>query len=631
MKPLIDLLAENEDWLLNRVFMYAQEHGFSRYTSTLPKDWRVSIKELTAAIIGYLRQSSMIPELSPHYRHTEDTFVTFSVKEAAKHRERGVAPGMFLGLLKYYRQSYLDLAETACFDHGYKVHALRMIARIFDRMEIALSNEWGNLRDKQIIQELQAKSRMLTNEKNMYLTLFQSLPTPALFFNQGFALIKANDAAVQMFSCGETPDENDLPEGITTILARQFAGLLASFFAADNLESDAQMELDTAQGKKYFKAKLRRMLDIGGKFEGILVILSDITALYTSEQRLRQSNERFQLLFNSGSDAIFVYNIEADGQPGTFMEVNEIACRMLGLDQEIMTTLTICDIVAPKYQRDIMSDIHAITGYQQLIRRMSLKTAYGSVVEVEVSSRIFERGGKKSVLSIARNITEKMRLEAEMQRLSQMHLVGEMAAGLGHELRNPMTTVRGFLQFLQEKENREKVSGYYTIMIEELDRANGIITEYLNLAKNKAITLTEININDIVTNLAPLIQSDAILANHKVEVLLCDISAILADEKEMCQLVLNLCRNGLEAMDSAGQLTIETYMEGKSVVLAVGDAGTGIPLNLQNKIGTPFFTTKSQGVGLGLAICYSIAARNSAKIDFSTSSHGTTFYVKFTQ
>ncbi|MHB1126273.1 MAG: ATP-binding protein [Bacillota bacterium] len=101
------------------------------------------------------------------------------------------------------------------------------------------------------------------------------------------------------------------------------------------------------------------------------------------------------------------------------------------------------------------------------------------------------------------------------------------------------------------------------------------------------------------------------------------------DEKEVHQLIFNLARNGLEAMLSGGRMKIKTWQDREKVVLAVQDEGQGINPDILDKIGTPFVTTKEKGTGLGLAVCYGIAKRNDAEINFETGSAGTTFYVTF--
>lgn len=167
-------------------------------------------------------------------------------------------------------------------------------------------------------------------------------------------------------------------------------------------------------------------------------------------------------------------------------------------------------------------------------------------------------------------------------------------------------------------------------MIDELDRANSIITEFLSLAKNRTVSKKMLNLNSIVEVLFPLIQADAMRSDKFIQIEIGDIPDLLLDDKEMRQLVLNLVRNGLEAMPPGGRLTIKTFYEGENVVLAVQDEGRGIEQDVLEKLGTPFYTTKDSGTGLGLAVCYSIAARHNASIRVKTGPSGTTFSVVFT-
>ncbi|GBF32171.1 sporulation kinase [Desulfocucumis palustris] len=238
------------------------------------------------------------------------------------------------------------------------------------------------------------------------------------------------------------------------------------------------------------------------------------------------------------------------------------------------------------------------------------------------------------ILKFAEDITERKQIEKEMARLDRLNLVGEMAAGIGHEIRNPMTTVRGFLQLLNNKDECIGYKDYFNLMIQELDRANSIITEYLSLAKNKAVDYKMQNLNNIVKTMSPLITADAMTSDKHIEFGFGHIPDLLLDEKEMRQLILNLVRNGLDAMPPGGKLSIETFLDsenedGDVVILSVRDQGCGIPQELLEKIGTPFFTTKENGTGLGLAVCYSIAARHNASIKVETGSSGTTFAVLF--
>ncbi|SFG93474.1 PAS domain S-box-containing protein [Desulfotomaculum arcticum] len=234
------------------------------------------------------------------------------------------------------------------------------------------------------------------------------------------------------------------------------------------------------------------------------------------------------------------------------------------------------------------------------------------------------------ILKFAEDITERKKMEKEMARLERLNLVGEMAASIGHEIRNPMTTVRGFLQILSGKDECRKYKEYYDLMIQELDRANSIIKEYLSLAKNRSVDYKMYNLTDIIQALSPLITADAINSNIILELNLQPVPDLMLDEKEIRQLLLNLVRNGLDAMKSGGRLTIRTFInEDAEVVLSIQDQGCGIAQEIVDKIGTPFFTTKEEGTGLGLAVCYSIAVRHNATIKLDSNTGGTTFYIVF--
>ncbi|MCU4846059.1 GAF domain-containing protein [Bacillus cereus] len=234
------------------------------------------------------------------------------------------------------------------------------------------------------------------------------------------------------------------------------------------------------------------------------------------------------------------------------------------------------------------------------------------------------------ICCIFKNITEKKKYEQELKRLSNIDLIGQMAAGISHEIRNPMTTVLGFLQLLKEENIYEKHNKYFHLMIEELNRANSIITEFLSMGNTRKLDLQMLDLNSIIRDIIPLIKVDTHNQNKYIQVDTNDIPELLLNRNEIRQLLMNLYRNGLEAMSTGKVLTISTYKEGQNcVVLAVRDQGKGIRPEVLEKLGTPFYTTKENGTGLGLGICYAIAARHNAKVEIQTGSEGTTFFVKF--
>ncbi|MGB6408024.1 MAG: ATP-binding protein, partial [Planococcus donghaensis] len=211
-----------------------------------------------------------------------------------------------------------------------------------------------------------------------------------------------------------------------------------------------------------------------------------------------------------------------------------------------------------------------------------------------------------------------------------LELIGQMAAGISHEIRNPMTTVRGFLQLLTDNKELEGYNSYFELMIEELDRANSIISEFLSMGNTRSSDLKMQNLNAIITDIAPLLKIDTFSQNKFIEIETMDLPDLLLNRNEIRQLLINICRNGLEAMNPGEMLSIRTYIENdNTVVLEIEDEGMGMSEEILKKIGTPFYTTKDNGTGLGLGVSYAIAARHRAKIDVQSSSDGTIFSFKF--
>jgi signal transduction histidine kinase len=230
--------------------------------------------------------------------------------------------------------------------------------------------------------------------------------------------------------------------------------------------------------------------------------------------------------------------------------------------------------------------------------------------------------------SLSQEMAERNRAEKEMARLDRLNLIGQMAASISHEVRNPMTTVKGFLQLLRHKQEA-KDQQYFDLMIEEIERANSILTEFLSISKTKSTEFELRNLNEIISLTLPLIQADAQNQDLLLSVELNDVPDLQLNFQEIRQLLLNLVRNGFEAMTSGGTLRIRTSVNNNEVDLAISDEGDGIEQTILEQLGIPFFTTKEQGVGLGLAVCYGIVSRHNGRISIETSPVGSTFHVYF--
>ncbi len=366
-------------------------------------------------------------------------------------------------------------------------------------------------------------------------------------------------------------------------------------------------------------------IDIDGEAH-LLVTTRDITENKQMEEALRLSEECLSKAFDTSPFIMTITTLE----DGRFIKANKAFCRIWGYSHEEVVDhssielgfwLNIADrdlVVEKIMAHQSIQDLEIVWVKKGGEQRLGLYSAEG-----------LEINGEPCLLSVLTDITDLRQMEVEMTRLDRLNLVGEMAASIGHEIRNPMTIVRGYLQLLRENQEYVQEIDHFDLMIEEIDRANSIITEFLSLAKNKMVEMTPRNLNSIINKSLPLIQVKAISKDHYIKLELDELPDMLFDEKEIRQLILNMVNNGLESMYSSGRVTIKSFIEKEKVILAVQDQGHGIDRDLLDKLGTPFFTTKDQGTGLGLAVCYRIAARHNAKIEIETSPTGTTFYVIF--
>jgi PAS domain S-box-containing protein len=236
----------------------------------------------------------------------------------------------------------------------------------------------------------------------------------------------------------------------------------------------------------------------------------------------------------------------------------------------------------------------------------------------------------EGILLICHDITELQQLKDEVGRMERLSLVGQMAASITHEIRNPMAVIRGFVQLLNERSPSDQHS-YFRIVLEELDRANGIINDFLSLAQNRIVEKESCDLHEVLSDVTPLLWADANMRGQMVDIRLCPaMEPLLLNSKEIKQLVLNLARNGMEAMGDKGVLQIETVNAENTVQLRVVDQGVGIPQEKLERLFEPFYTTKANGTGLGLALCLSIVERHNAKIEVESKvGEGTAFIVTF--
>ncbi|SHF04140.1 PAS domain S-box-containing protein [Desulforamulus putei DSM 12395] len=244
-----------------------------------------------------------------------------------------------------------------------------------------------------------------------------------------------------------------------------------------------------------------------------------------------------------------------------------------------------------------------------------------------------ENGSVAGAIGIYTDVTELRRQEARIREQEKLAVVGQMAAGMAHEIRNPLASVRGFAQLMSEKIGpiNSTFKEYMEIMIQEIDQADSFINNFLQLARPKPPTMQQCSLNELIISFARIFESQAFLQGVKVKTdLQGDLPPIILDKDQIKQVLLNLCQNALQALDMQGTIILATryHKEEKEICLSVIDDGPGIPPENLDKLGTPFFTTKDKGTGLGLSISYTIVDRHRGRIEVDSKlGEGTRFSI----
>ncbi|MFO7886299.1 MAG: ATP-binding protein [Desulfobacteraceae bacterium] len=315
--PLCVLFSTKEEWLLHRLTAYVIEREFGKYVPPLIESWRLAINGVTESLIIGMKQLFPELELGPDHDYIDDPVCRFAVLEARRHRDRGVSLNMFMGLLVYFRQVYTDLILDAAFDPLYEKNSIYIIQRLFDRMLIAIAMEWTEYDQVLLIQDLQANNRLMTNEKNKYLSIFESHPhhvfildhdyridnmnhsAASLFYrtrlpgSQYYQVIKEGELTIPVLRVSETaPGDSARQKAASTDLFPWLAEDLKSFGDSTDPIRDFEKKISAEHGSVYYHIKLSRTFDPGNQIQGIILLMEDITARKKAAAALRREKEK---------------------------------------------------------------------------------------------------------------------------------------------------------------------------------------------------------------------------------------------------------------------------------------------------------------------------------------------------
>lgn len=381
-------------------------------------------------------------------------------------------------------------------------------------------------------------------------------------------------------------------------------------------------------------------------YQGIVL---DITYLTKMHLALARSEHKFHTIFDHGTDGILV----ADIATKKFIMANPKICQMLGYTEEELLKLSLMDIHPPESIDFVLNTFQKqAKGEFTLAKDIPVKRKDGSVFYADIDTTCLVLDGKECMMGFFRDISdrknaeemlrdysrnlEKM-VEERTQELVEMHnkllkqehmaMLGKLAGGVGHELRNPLGVIKNVAYFLNMAINDRDpdVLKSLELLDKNVAACERIINSLLHFARPRQPVVMRVDLNSIILEaLSRTMIPDSIIVEKKLSPMM----SIDTDPDQMTIVFSNIILNGVQAMPNGGKLTISTEGNAEWVEVAISDTGVGIPPENMPKLFEPLFTTKPKGIGLGLALCKVLIDQNKGKIAVQSEvGKGTTFTI----
>jgi PAS domain S-box-containing protein len=334
----------------------------------------------------------------------------------------------------------------------------------------------------------------------------------------------------------------------------------------------------------------------------------NITARVLAEQKLRASEEKFRKLVEQAADSFFLVDMK-----GRIIDVNTQACKILGYTREHLLSMhfeMICALPAAQQQELI----NKVAGGQTANFEDHMILSDGTRIPVDINLGLIHMGDEEMFLALVRDITDRKKEAEEDKRQTQqlminsekLSVVGQLAAGIAHEIRNPLTVVKGFLKLMEREWNQKPY--YFHVISSEIDRMELIVNELLILSKPQAQEYYDKDLRVVLEQVITLLEPQAHLKNVEINPKFYVDGPIIfkCDENQMKQIFINFMKNGIEAMANGGEVLVNVFRKSDDqrggILITIKDHGCGISEDQLKKLGEPFYSTKERGTGLGFMV-----------------------------
>ncbi|MBM7655266.1 EAL domain-containing protein [Neobacillus cucumis] len=365
----------------------------------------------------------------------------------------------------------------------------------------------------------------------------------------------------------------------------------------------------------------------GGEVVEVIGSCIDITDRKKAEKALLESETKYRLIAENMTDLIILFDLNRKGIYASPSHEN-----VLGYSSEYFEGNSTLDLIHPE---DV--DI-TMRQFAEVIRTKLPVKAEFRLLHANGEWKLFDCTGTpvmgendqvEHIMVVSKDITEKRKAEEMLRNAEKLSLVGELAAGVAHEIRNPLTSIKGFIQLFREGFVKPE---YFNVILAEFNRVEEIIKEFLTLAKPQEIQPKLVNIPLLLKEIETLLESETLLndVNFSIEIEQ-DLPLVMCDANQMKQVLINLCKNSFEATDikDNGFIGIKAFINQDHLIIQIRDNGVGISEERLKRLGEPFYSNKEKGTGLGLMTCFRIIKQHKGTLTFdSKENQGTTVEIR---
>ncbi len=351
-------------------------------------------------------------------------------------------------------------------------------------------------------------------------------------------------------------------------------------------------------------------------YKKIVIVGRDITDRKHAEQALQESERKYRLILEKTSDFIVTFNQSGDVNfvsPSLKTWLNHSSVTNM---YAFMTDYVVKDDFKLLYE--VIRSVFETKEAEQIaftLEKNQKNYTFDAVLTPLISNE-YNSYEEDMILLIARDITKRLEDEHVTMQLEKMSTVGQLAAGIAHELRNPLTSVKGFIRMINDEVEDPLLQNYLEIIGGELDSIERIADEFMDLAKPHVVKLTETELHEIVDGCVRLFEGTAFLKGINMEVQYINEQEIIlkCQKSALKRVFINIMKNAMEAMEEGGDLNIQVELRDHFVELRFIDSGKGIKEERLKYIGEPFYSTKEKGIGLGLMMSRKIVREHGGKL-----------------